>query len=184
MSPEEVDSGPGATPDPADGQGPQGNVPESGAEPRGAEGAPFAGTASEDSAGAAPEPEPGEWLDAEPGEEEDDPGATGGKRPKIQPLQFSQIQGGGGSRPGSLELLLDVKLPISVELGRTEALVQDILEYGPGTVIELAKLAGDPIDVLVNGRLVAQGEIVVVDEHFGVRVTNLLSPKDRVRSLA
>jgi flagellar motor switch protein FliN/FliY len=63
-------------------------------------------------------------------------------------------------------------------------LVRDILDFGPGTVIELDKLAGDPVDVLVNGKIVAQGEVVVADDHFGVRITILLSPQDRVRSLA
>jgi flagellar motor switch protein FliN/FliY len=106
------------------------------------------------------------------------------RRPEVQPVQFSQIEGGAQKAQNGLDMLMDIKLPISVELGRTQMLVRDILEYGPGTVIELDKLAGDPVDILVNGRLVAQGEVVVVDDHFGVRVTILLSPADRVRSLA
>jgi flagellar motor switch protein FliN len=101
----------------------------------------------------------------------------------VQPLQFGQLDSGGSKMHGSIDLLLDVKLPISVELGRTDMLVKDILGCGPGTVIELNKLAGEPVDVFVNGRMVAQGEVVVVDEHFGVRVTNLLSPGDRIKSL-
>jgi flagellar motor switch protein FliN len=104
--------------------------------------------------------------------------------PNVQPLHFGQLEGGGSKMQGSIDVLLDVKLPISVELGRTDMLVKEILECGPGTVIELSKLAGEPVDVFVNGRMVAQGEVVVVDEHFGVRVTNLLSPRDRVKSLA
>jgi len=95
-----------------------------------------------------------------------------------------RTRGQGERQDGNIDLLLDVKLPISIELGRTEMLVKEILECGPGTVIELNKLAGEPVDVFVNGRMVAQGEVVVVDEHFGVRVTNLLSPQDRVRSLS
>lgn len=104
--------------------------------------------------------------------------------PLVQPLQFGQLDSSGQKGNEGIEVLLDVKLPISVELGRTEMLVKEILECGPGTVIELNKLAGEPVDVFVNGRMVAQGEVVVVDEHFGVRVTNLLSPRDRVKSLA
>ena len=104
--------------------------------------------------------------------------------PVVQPVHFSQLEEAGQPREGSIEMLLDVRLPISVELGRTEMLVKEILDYGPGTVIELNKLAGEPVDVFINGRLIAQGEVVVVDEHFGVRVTNLLSPRDRVKSLA
>ena len=106
------------------------------------------------------------------------------RRPDLRAVEFSQVseQGEDGSA-GSIEMLMDIKLPVSVELGRTQTLVRDILDYGPGTVVELNKLAGDPVDVLVNGKLVAQGEVVVIDDHFGVRVTVLLSPKDRVRSL-
>lgn len=111
--------------------------------------------------------------------------SVSGAQTQAQPLQFPQLSqvpppAGGGS----LELLMDVRLPISVELGRAEMEIKDILEFGPGTVVELNKMAGDLVDIMVNGRLVAQGEVVVVDEHFGVRVTHLLSPQDRIRSLA
>ena len=102
----------------------------------------------------------------------------------VQPVQFAQIEDSGTRAHGSIDVLLDVRLPISVELGRTEMEVKEILEFGPGTVIELTKLAGEPVDIYINGRLVAQGEVVVVDEHFGVRVTSLLTPSERVRSLA
>lgn len=112
------------------------------------------------------------------------PRAAQVEQPTVQPVQFAQLEHGGGRQEGCIDVLLDVKLPISVELGRTEMLVKDILNCSPGTVIELNKLAGEPVDVLVNGRMVANGEVVVVDEHFGIRLTNLISPKDRVRSLA
>lgn len=104
---------------------------------------------------------------------------------EVKPLAFPQIEGSGSSSDrGSIDLLLDVKLPIAVELGRTDMPIREIMEYCPGTVIELNKMAGDLVDILVNGRLVAQGEVVVVDEHFGVRITHLVSPSDRVKSLA
>jgi flagellar motor switch protein FliN/FliY len=102
----------------------------------------------------------------------------------VQPVQFAQIEDSGARAHGSIDVLLDVRLPISVELGRTDMEVKEILECGPGTVIELNKLAGEPVDIYINGRMVAQGEVVVVDEHFGVRVTSLLTPSERVRSLA
>ncbi|MCC7142731.1 MAG: flagellar motor switch protein FliN [Candidatus Eisenbacteria bacterium] len=103
----------------------------------------------------------------------------------VQPLQFPQMQGIEATKTnGSIELLMDVKLPISVELGRAQMEIKEIMEFAPGTVVELDKMAGDMVDILVNGRLVAQGEVVVVDEHFGVRVTHLISPRDRVKSLA
>ncbi len=102
----------------------------------------------------------------------------------VRPVEFAQIgESSADGNSGSIEMLMDIKLPISVELGRTETFVRDILEYGTGSVIELDKLAGDPVDVLVNGRLVAKGEVVVVDDHFGVRITLLLTPEERVRSL-
>lgn len=130
--------------------------------------------------------EPGAARDAAArGTGETPPRREGAKITSIRPVQFSQIEGGEPEgEHGSMDLLMDVKLPISVELGRCQALIRHILEYGPGTVIELDKLAGDPVDILVNGKIVAQGEVVVVDDHFGVRVTMLISPRDRVRSLA
>jgi flagellar motor switch protein FliN len=112
------------------------------------------------------------------------PAPAPAENPAVQAVHFGQLDEGGGHHGASMEMLLDVKLPISVELGRTEMLVKEILDCGPGTVIELNKLAGEPVDVFINGRIVAQGEVVVVDEHFGVRVTALLSPRERVRSLA
>jgi flagellar motor switch protein FliN len=112
------------------------------------------------------------------------PAAAAVPPPSVQPVQFAQIEDSGMRAHGSIDMLLDVRLPISVELGRTEMEVKEILECGPGTVIELTKLAGEPVDIYINGRLVAQGEVVVVDEHFGVRVTSLLTPAERVRSLA
>jgi flagellar motor switch protein FliN/FliY len=82
-----------------------------------------------------------------------------------------------------LEVLLDVPLTISVELGRVTMKVQEVIDLGAGSIIEIDKAAGEPIDILVNGKLVARGEVVVVDDNFGVRVTEILSPKDRVLTL-
>jgi flagellar motor switch protein FliN/FliY len=83
----------------------------------------------------------------------------------------------------NLDLLLDVNLPISIELGRTTMRIKDILSLGPGSVVELKKLAGEPVDLLVNNKIVAKGEVVVVDENFGLRITSLLSTEERLRSL-
>jgi len=74
-------------------------------------------------------------------------------------------------------------LEVSVELGRTKMLINDLLQLGQGSVIELDKLAGDPVEILVNQRLVARGEVVVVNEKFGIRLTDILSPMERVRKL-
>jgi flagellar motor switch protein FliN/FliY len=83
----------------------------------------------------------------------------------------------------NLDLLLDVNLPISIELGRTTMRIKDILALGPGSVVELKKLAGEPVDLLVNNKIVAKGEVVVVDENFGLRIVSLLSREERLRSL-
>ncbi len=98
--------------------------------------------------------------------------------------EFQQLsQSSTDSEPSNIDLLLDVKLPVSIELGRTSMSISDILALGPGSVVELARLAGEPVDVMVNQKLVARGEVVVVDENFGVRVTQLITPEERVRIL-
>ncbi|MES1206789.1 MAG: flagellar motor switch protein FliN [Pseudomonadota bacterium] len=82
-----------------------------------------------------------------------------------------------------LDLLLDVPLDLSVELGRTRMTIQDLLGLGPGSVIELDKIAGEALDILVNDRLVARGEAVVVNDKFGVRITDIVSQSERVARL-
>ena len=84
----------------------------------------------------------------------------------------------------SLDLILDIPLTVSVELGRSKMLINDLLQLGQGSVIELTKLVGEPLEVLVNQKLVARGEVVVVNEKFGVRLTDIVSPMERVKSLA
>ena len=84
----------------------------------------------------------------------------------------------------SLDLILDIPLTVTVELGRSKLLINDLLQLGQGSVIELTKLAGEPLEVLVNQKLVARGEVVVVNEKFGVRLTDIVSPMERVQSLA
>ena len=84
----------------------------------------------------------------------------------------------------SLDLILDIPLTVTVELGRSKMLINDLLQLGQGSVIELAKLVGEPLEVLVNQKLVARGEVVVVNEKFGVRLTDIVSPMERVQSLS
>jgi len=102
----------------------------------------------------------------------------------ISPVKFPPLdQGIAPSIGGNISLLLDVPMTLTVELGRTTQLVQDILGLGEGSIIELDKLAGEPVDLLVNGKLIAKGEVVVIDENFGVRVTDIVSPVDRLSGL-
>jgi flagellar motor switch protein FliN/FliY len=82
-----------------------------------------------------------------------------------------------------IDFLLDIPLTFKVELGRTKMLIKDLLQLGQGSVVELDKLAGEPMEILVNDRLIARGEVVVVNEKFGIRVTDILSPAERVRQL-
>jgi flagellar motor switch protein FliN/FliY len=89
-------------------------------------------------------------------------------------------------KPGSsqdIDFLLDIPLEVTVELGRTRMLIKDLLQLGQGSVVELEKLAGEPMEILVNNRLVARGEVVVVNEKFGVRLTDIISPTERIRQL-
>ncbi|PPA72050.1 flagellar motor switch phosphatase FliY [Jeotgalibacillus proteolyticus] len=103
----------------------------------------------------------------------------------IQPAQFSAFENPGLSSGESrnLNLLLDIPLQVTVELGRTKRSVKEILELSAGSIIELEKLAGEPVDILVNDRLIAQGEVVVIEENFGVRLTDILSQSDRLTNL-
>jgi len=89
-----------------------------------------------------------------------------------------------GGETKSLDLILDIPLTVAVELGRSKMLINDLLQLGQGSVIELSKLVGEPLEVLVNQHLVARGEVVVVNEKFGVRLTDIVSPMERVQSLA
>jgi flagellar motor switch protein FliN/FliY len=87
------------------------------------------------------------------------------------------------SRPRNLDLIMDIPLKVTVELGRAKMVVHDLLSLGQGSVIELNKLAGEPMEVLVNDKLVARGEAVVVNEKFGVRLTDIISPMERIQQL-
>ncbi|MCF8720290.1 flagellar motor switch protein FliN [Nitrospina gracilis] len=86
-------------------------------------------------------------------------------------------------RDSRLDLILDIPLTVTVELGRSKMLIHDLLQLGQGSVIELTKMVGEPLEVLVNDKLVARGEVVVVNEKFGVRLTDIVSPMERVQSL-
>jgi len=99
----------------------------------------------------------------------------------VQPAQFQSFEGAPEEYDRkNMGLLLDVPLQVTVELGRTTKRIREILEFGQGSIIELDKLAGEPVDILVNGKNVAKGEVVVIDESFGVRITDILHPSKRL----
>ena len=105
--------------------------------------------------------------------------------PNVQSLQFPNLASGvGAGEQGNIGLIMDVFMEMTVELGRTKRSIKDILGMGEGTIIELDKLAGEPVDILVNHKQIAKGEVVVIDENFGVRVTEILSPMERVNDLS
>ncbi|MEJ1297567.1 MAG: flagellar motor switch protein FliN [Candidatus Sedimenticola sp. (ex Thyasira tokunagai)] len=91
--------------------------------------------------------------------------------------------GEGGSQEVQLDAILDVPVTISMEIGRTSINIRNLLQLTQGSVLELDRLAGEPMDVRVNGTLIAQGEVVVVNEKFGIRLTDIISPADRVKRL-
>ncbi len=102
-----------------------------------------------------------------------------------QPVAFAPIgeaggDGASGDGGANLELILDISVPITVEVGRTTMQIEEILALGPGSVVELDKLAGEPLDVLVNGKPIARGEVVMVNDSLGVRITEIGSPESRL----
>ncbi len=104
----------------------------------------------------------------------------------VHPVRFPPLPEGRVAPPPSpsaFDLIMDVSMRVTVELGRSSMTVEEILSLGPGSVVELDKLAGEPVDVLVNDQLIARGEVVVVDENFGVRVTEIVSPRHRAQAM-
>jgi flagellar motor switch protein FliN/FliY len=116
-------------------------------------------------------------------------GNSGGGSPlgptNVQAVQFPNLMqpNGGSQESGNISLIMDVFMEMTVELGRTKKLIKEILSMGEGTIIELDKLAGEPVDILVNHKLIAKGEVVVIDENFGVRVTEIVSPMERMNDM-
>ncbi len=105
--------------------------------------------------------------------------------PNVQPVQFANLaMQSAPPEAGNIGLIMDVFMEMTVELGRTRKLIKEILGMGEGTIIELDKLAGEPVDILVNHKLIAKGEVVVIDENFGVRVTEIVSPMERMSDMS
>jgi flagellar motor switch protein FliN/FliY len=104
----------------------------------------------------------------------------------VQSVQFPNLMQPrlGAQESGNIGLIMDVSMEMTVELGRTRKLIKEILGMGEGTIIELDKLAGEPVDILVNHKLIAKGEVVVIDENFGVRVTEIVSPMERFNDMS
>ena len=104
-----------------------------------------------------------------------------------EPAEFDGVNNESATRPqagdANLDVILDIPVTLSMEIGRTRVSIQELLQLASGSVVELDRMAGDPLDVLVNGTLVARGEVVVVNDKFGVRLNDVISPADRVQTL-
>jgi flagellar motor switch protein FliN/FliY len=111
---------------------------------------------------------------------------TEASAPAAQPAQIFENFGGDTSRASvmnELDMILDIPVQITVELGRTKLTIKNLLQLAHGSVVELDAMAGEPMDVLVNGTLIAQGEVVVVNEKFGIRLTDIITPSERMKKL-
>jgi flagellar motor switch protein FliN/FliY len=111
-------------------------------------------------------------------------GQPGGVLSGGAPRPFSSSSGGGDAPINDINMVLDIPVQLSVELGRTKVPIKHILQLGQGSVVELDALAGEPMDVLVNGYLIAQGEVVVVNDKFGIRLTDVVTPSERLRRIS
>jgi len=107
------------------------------------------------------------------------------KEVKIQPVTLKDFEETSSSTGReNINLILDVPLNVTVELGRTKKQIREILQFGVGTIVELDKLAGEPVELMVNGKFIAKGEVVVIDENFGVRITDIVHPSKRINSIS
>jgi flagellar motor switch protein FliN/FliY len=106
------------------------------------------------------------------------------KAPAAQPHVFEQFGGAGGATAhNDLDMILDIPVQLTVELGRTKMPIKNLLQLAQGSVVELAGMAGEPLDVLINGFLIAQGEVVVVNDKLGIRLTDIITPSERLRRI-
>lgn len=128
-----------------------------------------------------------EWAAAMEQQEEAD--AAMGQESAAQPVELDEFDSAGfpddddpEGKP-DLDVILDIPVKISMEVGRTSITIRNLLQLNQGSVIELDRLAGEPLDVLVNGTLIAHGEVVVVNEKFGIRMTDVISPSERIKRL-
>ena len=122
-----------------------------------------------------------DWAEAMA--EQADAERADGDAPAAEFDDLEDTSGGPAADEANLDVILDIPVTISMEIGRTRISIRNLLQLNQGSVVELDRLAGEPMDVLVNGTLVAHGEVVVVNEKFGIRLTDVISPADRVKRL-
>ena len=137
------------------------------------------------SAADSNDPAAAEWGAAAAGSRNETASELQGPVDQVSPAPFATFAPTGGSTAGNdINMILDIPVQLTVELGRTRIPIKNILQLAQGSVIELEAMAGEPMDVLVNGYLIAQGEVVVVNEKFGIRLTDIVTPSERMRRLS
>lgn len=134
-----------------------------------------------------------EWAAAmsESGDDEgeggdvDDEWAAAMSEQEVKPVQLEELGGESGmpALSSDMELIMDIPVTLSMELGSTEIAIRNLLQLTQGSVVELDRFAGEPLDVLVNGTLIAHGEVVVVNDRYGIRLTDVVSPSERIKRL-
>jgi len=127
-----------------------------------------------------------EWAAALAEQDDDDTGQDQASEQQVTKPELDQFESGtvaADSDEANLDMILDIPVTIAMEIGRTRISIRNLLQLNQGSVVELDRLAGEPMDVMVNGTLVAHGEVVVVNEKFGIRLTDVVSPAERVKKL-
>ena len=124
-----------------------------------------------------------DWAAAMAEQADADAGAVVAETPAAEFDDLEDTSGGPAGDEANLDVILDIPVTMSMEIGRTHISIRNLLQLNQGSVVELDRLAGEPMDVLVNGTLVAHGEVVVVNEKFGIRLTDVISPAERVKKL-
>ncbi len=128
-----------------------------------------------------------DWGDALEEQAQTEQAAAGGeKEAQVVPAELERLEEDQGGKKGDIDLksIVDIPVTLSMEIGRTRLSIRNLLQLNQGSVVELDRLAGEPLDVLVNGTLIAHGEVVVVNEKFGVRLTDVMSPQERITKLS
>ncbi len=160
--------------DAGDGDVAQEESAQSAAEPEGEEDDPWAEALAEQLEGDS---------SAETGGAEQQEGGASYTPAALDPLDDESAPRKGADGEVELDLILDIPVTIAMEIGRTRINIRNLLQLNQGSVVELDRLAGEPLDVMVNGKLIAHGEVVVVNEKFGIRVTDVVSPQERIKNL-
>jgi len=124
-----------------------------------------------------------QWAEAMQEEQETHPPVAVAERAEIEPLSDEGNRKSNEEVDINIDVILDIPVTIAMEIGRTRISIRNLLQLNQGSVVELDRLAGEPLDVIVNGTLIAHGEVVVVNEKFGIRLTDIISPSERIKNI-